>query len=278
MTPGVSFVRCFFLLRDAGTQENDIDVIAEFFPDEKAGRHHRGNHGSHVRNKLRIVFFNQVIGSGAAGRDDVFHLSFLQQLFILGRDESRSFAGLTEIFKAQLLQRAPDLADRAAFHKSHEGRRHRDNDPSPAPDHFPDFRKFRRKTFCLLRADLQALSAEDAVVFHDFGPFVLDLNGLYEAVPHALVAVLAFRGFEVDDAHAVSLPRISLLKNASVVSGRREKIFPSTVTQTALTQFPVQKDPSRLTLSVRWFSAMSSCSLSMIFRDPSCSRRFRCKS
>lgn len=52
------------------------------------------------------------------------------------------------------------------------------------------------------------------------------------------------------------LPKISRLKNSSVVEGETEKSLPSTVTLTPPWQRPMQKEPLKFTWSFRPFRAM----------------------
>ena len=230
----MAHIHGLLLLGDAGPQKYHLDILAQLLLEKLAMGYHGGHHRRQVGHKLRVVDLHQVIGAGAAGGDNIFHLVLCQELGVLCGHKGRSLRGLPHILKAQADEGTPHLPDGLILEKPHIGGGDRDHHALSVSDKSLHDVQIALQGLGGLRADLQAVAAQNALIRHDHRALILNLNGLYLTIAHALIAVLALGRFEINDlyAHTQSLPLISFSKNASVSSGFKEYSSPSTVTQT----------------------------------------------
>ena len=195
------------LLRNARAQKYDLYIRSVNLLNITSMSHHGRHYRSHQFRAVRIVFLDQVVDTGTAGRDDIRHPVLPHQLLVLIGHQRRALRRFPDFVKAQLLQSIHHLSRLVKFQDSRIGRSDGDDGLKSLPQISFHTLKITCESLGILGTDFQAASAVDTVIHHDAGLFILDCYCLHRTVPHTLIAVTAFRVLKVYDFHLHKPPR-----------------------------------------------------------------------
>ena len=181
---------CLALLGNTRSDEDDlqIGIVAA----QHLGVCHHGRvDRSQVLQSLGIVHLYETAGGRTCRGDEVSHLAFCQQPFVLFRNGLGTHSGFLHDGEAQFGQRDTQQGEVVLVQAAYERRRHCGCDAYAGLQQFAHHRQFAVLYLGLLRAHLGAMSAEDAVFFNDLGMVVLDVDSLHRAFTQTTVTVLA---------------------------------------------------------------------------------------
>ena len=181
------------LLCDAGADEDDLGFLAVPELDVLSVGQHGGQDVRQIRKAFGIVALDQKVDGMAAGGDD--DVPALLQHFIVGFfDDGGADGRFLHVEKAELLQGVLHAADVGVRITGDEARRQGDDHLVVVPDEAPDLFGVVTDHLQVLRTDVIAFSAENAVFLDDLGLVLPEGDGLDGAVADALVAVSAVFG------------------------------------------------------------------------------------
>ena len=194
------------LFRDTGPEEDDLYIRPVDLLDIPSVGDHRGYDGRHQLRAVRVILLDQVVHARAACGDDVRHFVLPHQLFVFVRHKGSALRGLAHFPESQPLEGVHDLPRRVEFQHARIGRGDGYDGLKSLPQIVFYPLHVAGKCLCILRTDLQAPSAVDAVVHHDPRLLILDGDRFYRAVAHTFVTVTAFCIFKVNDLHPAKPP------------------------------------------------------------------------
>jgi hypothetical protein len=119
------------LFAQAGTDEYDEYVVAEFFSQHTRVRRHRRSDRREIFQRLRTVALRQAYHRRTAGRHHALKASACEQAAVFFRDGLSAYRGLAHVEKAELLQRGRESRYPAGAERRGERRRDGRNDPAP---------------------------------------------------------------------------------------------------------------------------------------------------
>ena len=198
----------FPLFGDARADEYDFR-LGIFFAYHFGVRDHRGVDGREVLQRLRVIQFDHRVDGGAAGGDKVFITPPFEQLFILRRDLARADARFLRVGKAQPAEGEFHHVEILQIKAGNKGRRD-GRDHAAALDEALDLLPFGMHAFCVLRADLGAVAAQNTAALNDLCVVVDHLDRLDGALAQAFIAVFAARVFEIEVLNHTSAPAVIL--------------------------------------------------------------------
>ena len=190
------------LFGNTGTQKYHFYIRSVYFFDIASMGHHGRNYGSHHFCTVRVIFFDQIIYTGAACSNNIRHFRLADQFLILIGYKSGALGCLSYFRKSKLLQSIHHLSRCVELQHTCIGRRYGDYGTAALPQISLHPLQITGKCLGILGTDFQAAAAVDAVVNHDPCLFVSDRDGLHRAVAHTFVAVTAFCILKINDFHS----------------------------------------------------------------------------
>ena len=171
-------------------------------------RDHRRIDGREILQRLRVIQLDHRIDGGAAGGDKIFEASFFEQLFVLCGHLARADTGFLRIGKPQPAQSEPHdveiLQAEAGYKRGSDG-----SDDAAACEKALHLLPLAVHALGVLRADLGAVTAEDAAAVDDLGVVIDHLDGFDRTLAQAFIAVFAAGILEIEIAdHSAPRPHL----------------------------------------------------------------------
>ncbi|MPM52832.1 hypothetical protein SDC9_99595 [bioreactor metagenome] len=159
-------------------------------------RNHRRNDGRKAAKKLRIIFSNEQVDARAARGNDDVPVALAELLFIFALDQRGSNSGLLRVSKTEPDQGFSQRLEAALLKIGHKRwRKARNYGMLSHKQRFYALRSVRN-LLGVLRADNEALAAENALLADDMRLIGGEANRVDRAVANALIAVFAVRLFQ----------------------------------------------------------------------------------
>ena len=178
------------LLGNTGTDEHDLCVGNALFYVLCVGDH-RGDDGSEILLQVREMLFNKQIYRGTAGAYNDVLLTDLEHMLVLTLHDGCADGGLLGVGKAQLTQSLAYGIYTAALPAGVEGGGDACDNGGAALQHNLDPFGVVNYLLGVLRADDEALTAEDALVLDDAGLVAGKADSLDRAAANTAMAVFA---------------------------------------------------------------------------------------
>ena len=164
--------------------------------------YHRRYDRSHILRAVGIIFFDQIVHTRTACRNNIRHLIFPHKFFIFICHKSRPFRSLSHLIKSKFQKRVHDLPRLIKIKNSRIGRSDRYDRFKPLCQiSFHSF-QIACKCFCVLRTDFQTAPAVDTMIDHNARLLVFDTDRFYRAVSYAFITMTAFCIFKINDFHS----------------------------------------------------------------------------